>query len=79
MAVDKSSKKNTYSPHKGIPSNDGKSKAETKEIGENNEELENKDELRNKYTKDTDEPVDDLLENPNRNRNKVGIDNNKYN
>lgn len=79
MAVDKSSKKNTYSPHKGIPSNDGKSKAETKETGDDKENLENKDDLRNKYTQDTDEPVDDLKNNPNRNRNKVGIDNGKYN
>lgn len=79
MAVDKSTKKNTYSPHKGIPSNDGKPKAETKETGDNLVSEERKDELRDKYTQDIDEPADNLKVNPNRNRDKVDINKPRFN
>lgn len=79
MAVDKNSKRNTYSPHKGLPTNDGNPKAETKETDSNEADLEKREEIRGKYTKAVDEPVDDLLENPNRNRNKPDIHKGKYN
>lgn len=78
MAVDKNAKKSTSAPYKGIPSNEGKPKAETKET-DSSADLEEREELRNKYTQDIDEPVDNIKENPNRNRNKVDINKGKYN
>ena len=79
MAVDKNSKRNTYSPHKGIPSNEGKPKAETKETDSQNMDMEEREKLKEKYTQGIDEPADNLVENPNRNRNKVDINKGKYN
>ena len=78
MAVDKNTKKNTYSPHKGIPSNDGKPKAETKETGEERIDPERKEKLRDRYTQEIDEPADDVKANPNRNRDKVDINKPRY-
>lgn len=79
MAVDKNSKKNTYGSHRGLPTNEGNPKAETKETDSSNEDYERREEIRSKYTQDVDEPVDDLKENPNRNRNKAEIHRGKYN
>jgi hypothetical protein len=79
MGKDKNSKSNTYGPNKGIPTNTGNSKAEVKNVHGNKTDLQYKEELREKYEKDSDEPVDHLLENPNRSPNKPDIDNNKYN
>lgn len=79
MATDKNTKKQTYAPHRGEPTDTGHSKAETKEMQDSKTDLGHKEELREKYVKDTDEPADHLKKNPNRNPIKEGIDNNKYN
>lgn len=79
MGKDKNSKSNTYSPNKGIPTDQGSSKAEVKNIHGSKTDLNYKDELEEKYEKETDEPVDHLLKNPNRSPLKPDIDNNKYN
>lgn len=79
MATNKNNKGNTYSPNKGLPTDTGHSKAETKNMPHSKTDLQQNEELREKYVKDVDEPADHLKKNPNRNPIKEGIDNNKYN
>lgn len=79
MAVDKNTRKNTYGPYKGSPGDSGQDKAEIKEMQDSKTDLQYKDQLREDYIKDVDEVPDHLKENPNRNPDKPGIDNGKYN
>ena len=79
MAVDKNTRRNTSTPHKGGPADTGSSKAEVKEMNEKKTDLEKNKELKDKYLKDVDEPADHLMKNNNRNPDKVEIDRGKYN
>lgn len=79
MAVNKNTRKNTYGPQKGSPGDTGQSKAEIKEMQDSKTDLQHKDQLAEDYVKETNEPVDHIRENPNRNPDKTGIDNGKYN
>lgn len=77
MATD-SDRNNTSPQGKGNPSDQGKSKAETKEGGGSKFDLHQRDLLGDEYTEGVDQPRSDIQANPNRNTSKVNNQSTPY-
>jgi hypothetical protein len=83
MAYNKNTRQNNVSPQgKGNPSDTGKEKAQIKDPKNlTKEEMEEEQRIREEYTDGTDQPSTEKtqVKNINRNTDKPGIDNGKYN